>query len=125
MDDLVTQTKPPQPTQVLQDVAESAPGTPSEPSHEDIARRAYDIYVSKNCRKGQCQANWHQAEHELREPTVTTGPCDVTEAAGLDRMVSEPSGNTVAHAFSSIMDVGGTACGGSPTRLQGGCAARV
>jgi hypothetical protein len=36
------------------------------PSHEDIARRAYDIYEKNNRREGQCWHNWMQAEQELK-----------------------------------------------------------
>jgi hypothetical protein len=35
-------------------------------SHEDIARRAYDIYIEKGCRQGQGEENWLQAEQELK-----------------------------------------------------------
>jgi hypothetical protein len=35
------------------------------PTHEDIAKRAYDIYVKGGHKEGQCKQNWHQAEHEL------------------------------------------------------------
>jgi Protein of unknown function (DUF2934) len=35
-------------------------------THEEIAHRAYDIYVKTGCKKGHCSQNWHQAEHELR-----------------------------------------------------------
>jgi DUF2934 family protein len=36
------------------------------PTHDDIARRAYDIYVTSGSKRGQCLQNWRQAEHELR-----------------------------------------------------------
>jgi hypothetical protein len=35
------------------------------PTHAEIARRAYDIYLRNGCTQGQCEANWHQAEYEL------------------------------------------------------------
>jgi len=48
------------------------PATPTDPilttvfTHDQIAERAYDIYV-KNGRHGdQCQQNWEQAENDLR-----------------------------------------------------------
>ncbi len=39
------------------------------PSHNDISRRAYEIYVNKGFIKGQCKQNWHQAECELQRNT--------------------------------------------------------
>jgi hypothetical protein len=36
------------------------------PTHDDIAKRAYDIYVERGRKQGQCEQNWHQAELELR-----------------------------------------------------------
>jgi Protein of unknown function (DUF2934) len=41
-------------------------GVIASPSHDDIANRAYDIYVKNGCQQGQCEKNWHQAELELR-----------------------------------------------------------
>ena len=35
------------------------------PSHDTIARRAYDIYIKHGSKQGQCKQNWQQAEHEL------------------------------------------------------------
>ena len=35
-------------------------------THEDIARRAYEIYVDSGCREGQSEQNWHKAEQELK-----------------------------------------------------------
>jgi hypothetical protein len=35
------------------------------PTHDDIAHRAYDIYVQDGRKQGQCKQNWRQAEHEL------------------------------------------------------------
>jgi hypothetical protein len=37
------------------------------PTHDDIARRAYDIYVKTGCKNGHCTQNWHQAEQSLRD----------------------------------------------------------
>ena len=34
------------------------------PTHEDIARRAYEIYVQKGRLQGQSEQNWRQAEWE-------------------------------------------------------------
>jgi hypothetical protein len=35
-------------------------------THEDISKRAYEIYVEKGCRQGQSEQNWLQAEQELK-----------------------------------------------------------
>ena len=35
------------------------------PTHDDISKRAYEIYVLSGCKEGQCRQNWHQAESEL------------------------------------------------------------
>jgi len=41
-------------------------GVITMPTHDDIAKRAYDIYVKNGRKQGQCKQNWQQAEHELR-----------------------------------------------------------
>jgi len=33
-------------------------------THEEIARRAYEIYVDKGCRQGQSEQNWLQAKQK-------------------------------------------------------------
>jgi hypothetical protein len=35
-------------------------------AHDQIAERAYDIYVKNGRQKGQCQQNWEQAENDVR-----------------------------------------------------------
>jgi hypothetical protein len=47
------------------------------PTHEQISRRAYEIYVRNGCREGQTEQNWLQAERELLTEAVK-----VTAAAG-------------------------------------------
>lgn len=50
------------------DARPSEGGKPTErpaPSQEEIARRAYEIYVSKGSKPGRCRQNWLQAELEL------------------------------------------------------------
>lgn len=37
-------------------------------SHDDIARRAYEIYNESGRKQGRCRANWNQAERELQKP---------------------------------------------------------
>jgi hypothetical protein len=40
-------------------------GSTVKPTNQDIAKRAYEIYVKKGCQSGQCEQNWTQAEQEL------------------------------------------------------------
>ena len=35
-------------------------------THEDISKRAYEIYVENGCKEGQSEQNWLQAEQELK-----------------------------------------------------------
>lgn len=39
-------------------------------SHEDIAKRAYDIYLKTGRVQGQCKQNWEQAEHSLHDQSL-------------------------------------------------------
>jgi len=41
--------------------------TVAAPTHDDIAKRAYDIYLKTGRKQGQCKQNWQQAEHSLSE----------------------------------------------------------
>lgn len=47
-------------------VLHSGPLATTTPMHKDIAGRAYEIYVEKNCQPGQSELNWLQAEQELK-----------------------------------------------------------
>lgn len=38
----------------------------NNPTHEEIARRAYEIYISRGCVDGQSDQDWFFAEMELR-----------------------------------------------------------
>ncbi len=38
----------------------------SGPTHEQIARRAYEIYLARGGQHGNHEQDWHQAERELR-----------------------------------------------------------
>lgn len=42
-------------------------GHPCAPTHDQIAFRAYDIYVKTGRKSGQCKQNWDQAEKSLRD----------------------------------------------------------
>jgi|GEM_PF-3008409 len=37
----------------------------SMPTHDEIAGRAYKIYIKNGRRQGQCEHNWQQAENDL------------------------------------------------------------
>jgi hypothetical protein len=41
-------------------------------THEDIARRAYQIYVEKGYPQGQSEQNWQQAEQEQLKQGLAT-----------------------------------------------------
>ena len=56
--------------------APSGPATPpasAAPSHDEIARCAYGIYVNSGRRQGQCKQNWRQAEQQLRHQGQAAG----------------------------------------------------
>ncbi|MBI3184421.1 MAG: DUF2934 domain-containing protein [Myxococcales bacterium] len=36
------------------------------PTHEEIARRAYELFLARGCRDGHQDDDWYQAERELR-----------------------------------------------------------
>jgi hypothetical protein len=58
-----------------QTVATSAkkPRTPkARPAHEDIARRAYEIYLERGSVPGTDLENWSQAERELMKKGQTS-----------------------------------------------------
>ena len=42
-------------------------GPSGAPTHEEIARAAYDIYVEHGRTQGRCKQNWLQAEEELAQ----------------------------------------------------------
>lgn len=37
------------------------------PTHDDIAQRAYDLYLQSGCVHGRCDENWRRAQHDLHE----------------------------------------------------------
>jgi hypothetical protein len=42
------------------------PTATAMPKHDDVALRAYEVYFEKDCRQGQSEQNWLQAEQELK-----------------------------------------------------------
>ena len=51
----------------IQDIPRSKPAPTAAPTHEDIAKRAYEIYVQKGDLHGDAEQNWKQAEQELKK----------------------------------------------------------
>lgn len=56
----------------IQDLPHPWPVAAATPTHEDIARRAYEIYVEKGYPQGQSEQNWQQAEQEQRNRGLAT-----------------------------------------------------
>jgi len=46
----------------------AAAKTASKPTHEQIAQRAYEIYVERGCAPGNPMQDWLRAEQELAAP---------------------------------------------------------
>ena len=44
----------------------NSPAPRSGPTHEQIARRAYEIFLARGGQHGNSEADWLQAERELR-----------------------------------------------------------
>jgi hypothetical protein len=38
----------------------------SNPTHEQIARRAYELFLARGGKHGRHEDDWHQAERELK-----------------------------------------------------------
>ena len=89
------------------------PPAPPEVSHDDIARRAYDIYIKKGRQQGQSQQNWRQAEAELRKEAVAAGLGKLSETPPATHVSLEPPVKTIASAASSFL--GGKSSTGGPT----------
>ena len=68
MKQYMTQSKAKQSLAAGQTHEDLIPGTGvlTVPTHEQIAMRAYDIYVQTGCLKGRCQDNWNQAVRDLQ-----------------------------------------------------------
>jgi Protein of unknown function (DUF2934) len=45
--------------------AKSAPAASSFPAHDEIALRAYELWVNRGMGPGLDREDWHRAEHEL------------------------------------------------------------
>lgn len=49
----------------VDDIDPDGPSLTAGPTHQEIAKRAYEIYLQKGRRPGDCEQNWRQAEQEL------------------------------------------------------------
>jgi hypothetical protein len=47
---------------------------PATPSHEAIARRAYELFLQRGRTDGHALQDWLQAEHELRTTRPAAAP---------------------------------------------------
>ncbi|MBJ6765345.1 DUF2934 domain-containing protein [Myxococcaceae bacterium JPH2] len=59
-------TSPPPPTPQERPQENTATGSREQPSHERIARRAYEIFLARGSAPGSPEQDWFQAERELR-----------------------------------------------------------
>ena len=70
-------------------------GVITVPTHEEIARLAYDIYIRTGRQPGHCKQNWYQAEKSLHNQDQAArransqdhqhhpAPSTITHAAGV------------------------------------------
>ncbi|MFL5347352.1 MAG: DUF2934 domain-containing protein [Hyalangium sp.] len=54
------------PSAPTQNQAQSQNTARTGPTHEQIARRAYEIFLARGGQPGNPEQDWHQAERELR-----------------------------------------------------------
>jgi hypothetical protein len=54
-------------TTAIGDMPNPVKNLESEPSHDEIARRAYQLYQARGCEHGRDWDDWLQAERELRQ----------------------------------------------------------
>ncbi len=66
MSKYMTRSKATQMSDMQQTHHNPHPGQAATLTHEDISRRAYEIYVENGCKEGQSEQNWRQAEQELK-----------------------------------------------------------
>jgi hypothetical protein len=68
-----TKTTETSPVLSLNHVESSPNGGASSVNHDDIANRAYELFLSNGAMHGRDLEHWLQAESELRDRTVTAG----------------------------------------------------
>ncbi len=69
MNEHLTQSRATQPSSNKQTLSDPLAGSAQTawPTHAEIAKRAYEIYVKSGHQQGHCQRNWLCAEQELRK----------------------------------------------------------
>jgi hypothetical protein len=99
--------------------APSVSAMPVARAHDEIARRAYDIYVKKGRQPGQCQQNWQQAEQDLQHQGQAT---QAPQECGCGRAPAPHVGSAPAAASGqpSIQGVKGDVRGATPSPLPPG-----
>jgi hypothetical protein len=60
-----TQTTPP-PQQARNTATTATAASTQGPTHEQIARRAYELYLARGATDGHAEQDWMQAERELK-----------------------------------------------------------
>lgn len=58
--------------QPIHDTPRPRPVATATLTHEDIARRAYQIYIEKGCPQGQSEENWLQAKQDIKSRGLAT-----------------------------------------------------
>lgn len=91
MSQYMTQPKATQMSTMQQGHKASHPGPAATamPTHKDIAKRAYEIYVEKACRQGQGEQDWLQAERELKNQ-------ETWQQSGRETKNQDPAGDPAA-----------------------------
>jgi len=81
----MSKREPPQPnTQTSRRPSLIHENVPQEaPTHEQIARRAYELYLARGGTHGSEQADWFQAERELRQFTAPQQDTTAADVKGV------------------------------------------
>ncbi|HTL53347.1 MAG TPA: DUF2934 domain-containing protein [Planctomycetota bacterium] len=103
-------------------IARIPSGSPPAPSPEEIARRAYDLYVRNGCREGTSQQDWLEAERELlHEYQSEAGkPAGRPEISPTTRAGNPPSGNPEAGTAANFKGGRSSTRGGMASAQKGG-----
>jgi hypothetical protein len=65
-------TQQPKPSPRQTDIPRPQPVAAATLTHEDIARRAYQIYVERGCPQDQSEEIWLQAEQDIKRRGLAT-----------------------------------------------------
>lgn len=91
-----TAASAPSPSQIADKQLGSQP-----PTHEQIAARAYEKFVSSGGQSGRCSKNWSEAETELKQQAAAPGGLDKASTAASGEMASEGAGGAVGDSAHS------------------------